>query len=134
MVVECFSVYTRKKCSETNCLHREQKVTMPLGVTGFEPAASWSQTRRSSQAELHPGKDLLQLSNISYCIFDAYHSTGFEPAAFPPGRSSQAELHPGEENLKSQISDFKSSSLNSNCYLRYKYYYKLSSKMQKIIQ
>ncbi len=25
-----------------------------IGVTGFEPAASWSQTRRSSQAELHP--------------------------------------------------------------------------------
>ncbi len=26
-----------------------------VGVTGFEPAAFWSQTRRSSQAELHPG-------------------------------------------------------------------------------
>ena len=25
-----------------------------IGVTGFEPAASWSQTRRSSQAEPHP--------------------------------------------------------------------------------
>ncbi len=25
-----------------------------VGVTGFEPAASWSQTRRSSQTELHP--------------------------------------------------------------------------------
>ena len=25
-----------------------------IGVTGFEPAASWSQTKRSSQAELHP--------------------------------------------------------------------------------
>ena len=25
-----------------------------VGVTGFEPAASWSQTRRSSQAEPHP--------------------------------------------------------------------------------
>ena len=28
--------------------------TRVLGVTGFEPAASWSQTRRSSQAEPHP--------------------------------------------------------------------------------
>ena len=28
---------------------------MVIGVTGFEPAASWSQTRRSSQAEPHPG-------------------------------------------------------------------------------
>jgi hypothetical protein len=25
-----------------------------VGVTGFEPATSWSQTRRSSQAEPHP--------------------------------------------------------------------------------
>ena len=29
---------------------------LTIGVTGFEPAASWSQTRRSSQAEPHPGK------------------------------------------------------------------------------
>ena len=28
--------------------------TREVGVTGFEPAASWSQTRRSSQAEPHP--------------------------------------------------------------------------------
>ena len=27
-----------------------------VGVTGFEPATSWSQTRRSSQTEPHPGK------------------------------------------------------------------------------
>jgi hypothetical protein len=27
---------------------------MSIGMTGFEPATSWSQTRRSSQAELHP--------------------------------------------------------------------------------
>ena len=26
-----------------------------IGVTGFEPAASWSQIKRSSQAEPHPG-------------------------------------------------------------------------------
>ena len=30
------------------------KVVYSIGVTGFEPAASWSQTRRSSQAEPHP--------------------------------------------------------------------------------
>ena len=29
-----------------------------IGVTGFEPAASWSQTRRSSQAEPHPDNNL----------------------------------------------------------------------------
>ena len=28
--------------------------TRKVGVTGFEPATSWSQTRRSSQAEPHP--------------------------------------------------------------------------------
>ena len=28
--------------------------TRTIGVTGFEPATSWSQTRRSSQAEPHP--------------------------------------------------------------------------------
>ena len=28
--------------------------TRAVGVTGFEPATSWSQTRRSSQAEPHP--------------------------------------------------------------------------------
>ena len=29
-----------------------------VGVTGFEPAASWSQTRRSSQAEPHPANGI----------------------------------------------------------------------------
>ena len=29
---------------------------MDVGVTGFEPATSWSQTRRSDQPEPHPGK------------------------------------------------------------------------------
>ena len=28
--------------------------TRKVGVTGFEPATSWSQTRHSSQAEPHP--------------------------------------------------------------------------------
>ena len=32
------------------------KVVYSIGVTGFEPAASWSQTRRSSQAEPHPAE------------------------------------------------------------------------------
>ncbi len=31
-----------------------------IGVTGFEPATSWSQTRRSSQAEPHPA--------IQFCV------------------------------------------------------------------
>ena len=36
--------------------------TREVGVTGFEPATSWSQTRRSSQAEPHP--DVLFLSFV----------------------------------------------------------------------
>ena len=36
-----------------------------IGVTGFEPAASWSQTRRSSQAEPHPAfQPLRKLDSI----------------------------------------------------------------------
>src|SRR5262245_29083241 len=31
-------------------------VLWPIGATGFEPATSWSQTKRSSQAELRPVK------------------------------------------------------------------------------
>ena len=33
-----------------------------IGVTGFEPAASWSQTRRSSQAEPHPDMFFFRLT------------------------------------------------------------------------
>ena len=36
-----------------------------IGVTGFEPATSWSQTRRSSQTEPHPGK-FLNRAMLSY--------------------------------------------------------------------
>ena len=36
-----------------------------VGVTGFEPATSWSQTRRSSQAEPHPESVFLLSSELS---------------------------------------------------------------------
>ena len=36
----------------------QQVNKLQVGMTGFEPAASWSQTRRSSQTEPHP--DVLQ--------------------------------------------------------------------------
>ena len=39
--------------------------TRIIGVTGFEPATSWSQTRRSSQAEPHPDINIfIQIRNI----------------------------------------------------------------------
>ena len=40
--------YTRMKM-------KDYDLVALIGVTGFEPATSWSQTRRSSQAEPHPG-------------------------------------------------------------------------------
>ena len=39
-----------------------------VGVTGFEPATSWSQTRRSSQAEPHPVKFLTVFLKTSVII------------------------------------------------------------------
>ena len=46
-----------------------------VGVTGFEPATSWSQTRRSSQAEPHPDgvvlyHFLLPLRDTRHIIYD----------------------------------------------------------------
>ena len=40
-----------------------------VGVTGFEPATSWSQTRRSSQAEPHPeGILFFLLSQVFFAL------------------------------------------------------------------
>ena len=39
-----------------------------VGVTGFEPATSWSQTRRSSQAEPHPGISYVPVSPVAQCL------------------------------------------------------------------
>ena len=39
-----------------------------IGVTGFEPATSWSQTRRSSQAEPHPDISFF-LAPAALCFF-----------------------------------------------------------------
>ncbi len=36
------------------------KIFYSIGVTGFEPATSWSQTRRSSQTEPHPVRAIRQ--------------------------------------------------------------------------
>ena len=38
-----------------------------IGVTGFEPATSWSQTRRSSQAEPHPDISFISLP-LRLCV------------------------------------------------------------------
>ena len=44
--------------------------TRKVGVTGFEPATSWPQTRRSSQAEPHPVMKLFALSATSDILAD----------------------------------------------------------------
>ena len=43
------------------------KFKISVGVTGFEPATSWSQTRRSSQAEPHP---VICLYAFLFFLFD----------------------------------------------------------------
>ena len=43
---------------------------MRIGVIGFEPTASCSQSRRSSQAELHPG-------NLNYFFLRSYEAPSF---------------------------------------------------------
>ena len=51
-----------------------------IGVTGFEPATSWSQTRRSSQAEPHPVfcfRVVISVTQIVLYISPLYMSTTF---------------------------------------------------------
>ena len=69
-----------------------------IGVTGFEPATSWSQTRRSSQAEPHPAldirwrthivlyKNIAELSTIFLVDFQIFHIIYF--FAFYPHEKS----------------------------------------------
>ena len=70
-----------------------------VGVTGFEPATSWSQTRRSSQAEPHPESDvkyaqtLLPARNANAIISKAttHVNKNFEVA---PSTISQNQINP----------------------------------------
>ncbi len=48
--------------------------TKAIGVIGFEPTASCSQSRRSSQAELHPGNSSAAAERLVRCYFEkTYH-------------------------------------------------------------
>ena len=77
------------------------RTTYNIGVTGFEPATFWSQTRRSSQAEPHPAvflylfvlrcptQDILyvkqpQMSTPFFIFFLIF----FEKVIFYPSKSS----------------------------------------------
>ena len=71
--------YTRKKClymliAYMMLLNPERQCIF-IGVTGFEPAASWSQTRHSSQTELHPVASIFSLIHLwrnNYYIIPGY--------------------------------------------------------------
>ena len=53
--------FVNKNAEQSSNGHEKREV----GETGFEPAAFWSQTRRSSQAELHPEVSSLTLDTES---------------------------------------------------------------------
>ena len=76
------------------------KFKISVGVTGFEPATSWSQTRRSSQAEPHPviclyaflffclTRDIFYnfyfcLSSTFFTFFNIFLLSFYFPALFP---------------------------------------------------
>ena len=76
------------------------KFKISVGVTGFEPATSWSQTRRSSQAEPHPAiclyaflffcltRDIFYnfyfcLSSTFFTFFNIFLLSFYFPALFP---------------------------------------------------
>ena len=66
-----FAIYKRVMGIEPTYLAWKASVlplnyTRTIGVTGFEPATSWSQTRRSSQAEPHPD---IQLYCFPFALF-----------------------------------------------------------------
>ena len=50
----CISVESAEKLVNERTRAIMPEVLMKIGVTGFEPATSCSQSRRSGQAELHP--------------------------------------------------------------------------------
>ena len=57
-----------------------------VGVTGFEPATSWSQTRRSSQAEPHP-------DSIVSPIHSKLHTKSKNQTFLKAGHLDSATLH-----------------------------------------
>ncbi len=48
---------------------------MRIGVIGFEPTASCSQSRRSSQAELHPGNSSAAAERLLSDVISEKHIT-----------------------------------------------------------
>ena len=55
-----------------------------IGVTGFEPATTWSQTRRSSQAEPHPVIHVITLLCLKIYIPSKLHTEFLLLLSFHP--------------------------------------------------
>ena len=70
-----------------------------VGVAGFEPAISCSQSRRDNRATLHPAGQVRILPPLLFF---------FGPATFPPqaGRDNRATLHPGPSAKKTSCGLF----------------------------
>ena len=68
-----------------------------VGVAGFEPATSWSQTRRDDRATLHPATIFLI---CFYCKKQSAESKGFEPLVqFPVRMFSKHVLSASQATL-----------------------------------
>src|SRR5262245_29104214 len=63
-----------------------------IGATGFEPAASWSQTRRSSQAELRPGDSC----GRAVADFHSNGTSGLQPVSMPSDLGDLAQSIPAD--------------------------------------
>ena len=77
-----FEILARADVSPAGFVAAKHVDIKQVGATGFEPATSWSQTRRSSQAELRP------------VIFQSINRQSHLRTCRRGDRSSQAELRP----------------------------------------
>ncbi len=58
----------RCRCRQVNLIQGSSMIYVQIGATGFEPATSWSRTKRSSQAEPRPGV-VLRYAILAECVW-----------------------------------------------------------------
>lgn len=81
------SGFTDRRDLPTVATHGEETINI-VGATGFEPAASWSQTRRSAQTELHPKKGSRGRGSRTHRLLrpkQAAHQRTLAPIGTAPG-------------------------------------------------
>ena len=101
-------VFTRTGIEPPGLPATEDINVIQLGATGFEPATLWSQTTRSSQTELRPGRPNHSITSppdqqaapvFGVQSVSHFGAMGFDPATCRRGdRSSQTELRPARPN------------------------------------